>query len=123
MPNKFITLLLASFLLTSCASTSDVIPVGKDTYTLAKSSAGMGKGGVTLKAALVKKASKFCAKEEKLLLLTDVTLVEQSVGRPASAEIIFRCLYENDPEYVRPSVNYNHDTEGDSASGILFHIN
>lgn len=116
-------IILSMFFLISCVSISDVVPVGKDTYMMASSSAAMGEGGGNLKAKLAKEASKFCAEQGKLSLLVGFSSVDMAFGRPASAEITFRCLHENDPEYIRPNINYEHSPGSNSTPGVLLKVN
>jgi hypothetical protein len=102
---------------------SEITPIGKDTYMMASSSTAMGEGGGNLKAKLTKEASMYCERQKKALLLVGFSTVDMAFGRPASAEITFRCLHENDPEYIRPNANYENSPGGNTSTGILLKVN
>lgn len=112
-----------SLFVPSCVSISEITPIGKDTYMMASSSSAMGEGGGNLKAKLVKEASLFCTEKSKALMLVGFSSVDMAFGRPASAEITFRCLNENDPEYTRPNVNYENSPGINSTPGVLLKLN
>ena len=97
---KIIILLLTSLLVFSCVKMSAITPVGKDTYMLASSSNSPQLSGGQLKAKLAQKASMFCAEDEKLMMIVDSSTSDYP-GASATAEITFRCLFENAPEYIR----------------------
>ena len=81
-------------MLVSCASTSEIVPAGKDTYIVS----GMNEmtSGRQVKSTLYKKANAYCeALGKKVLPLNESVSIY-------SAELRFRCLTEDDPEYVRP---------------------
>ena len=118
---KIVILLFASLLVTSCASMSEITPVGKDTYMMASSS-NAAKSGGELKAKLAQKASMFCADHGKLMMLVGFSAEDMAFGRIASAEITFRCLLENDPEYIRPTPEYNNSPGGNTSTGVLLNI-
>ena len=88
---------VATLMLVACASTTEVVPAGKDTYVVAGDDAAWeGTSGAKIKATLYKKANAHCEKMGKKLLPLD-----ESISSYA-AELRFRCLEEDDPEYVRP---------------------
>ena len=119
---KIVILLFASLLVTSCASMSEITPVGKDTYMMASSSNAPAQSGGELKAKLAQKASMFCADHGKLMMLVGFSAVDMAFGRIASAEITFRCLLANDPEYVRPTPEYTNSFGGNTSTGVLLNI-
>jgi hypothetical protein len=90
-----IVLGLAVLALVACSSGGPV-KTGPDTYYLTKKSAGCGfSGGEGSKAALLREANAFCAKQGKQIQ----TLESQAKNgvpfvRCASAEVQFKCLSE-----------------------------
>ena len=127
MKYKSCCLLFTAFLVSSCGPTiSEILPIGRDTYLMTSSSSTMGAKGGELKATLIKKGTAYCAGQDKLLLLVGFSAVDSVVsgrsprdmgynalsprdndyGSSAASEITFRCLNENDPEYIRPIVEY-----------------
>ncbi len=94
---------LLSFILAGCASTSEIVPAGKDTYMITASDLGVGAAGSTLKAKLYKKASTYCTKQNKVLFpVSDSSVDYRAFRGTANAELTFRCLREDDPELSRP---------------------
>lgn len=94
------------FALGSCVSMSDIVPVGKDTYMISGSSRAFAAGGGTLRADLLKEAGKYCASQNKVLIMTNSTAKDMVFGQSAAhSDVIFRCLDKNDPEFQRPDID------------------
>jgi len=91
---KYLYAIAISLMVAACASITDVVPAGKDTYVVAGDSEI--NSGASVKTDLYKKANAHCETMGKKLLP-----VNESVSSQA-AELRFRCLEEDDPEYVRP---------------------
>jgi hypothetical protein len=98
---------------------SEISQIGKDTYMVASSSNAPAKGGGNLKAELIKEGHKFCGEKNKQFMLVGFSSVDMAFGRTASAEITFRCLFENDPENVRPNVKYENSPGADVAPPVI----
>ncbi len=99
-------IVLFMFILGSCVSMSDVVPVGKDTYMISGSSRAFAAGGGTLRADLLKEAARYCAKENKVLIMKNSTAKDMVFGQSAAhSDVIFRCLDENDPEFERTEID------------------
>jgi hypothetical protein len=96
---------------------SEIIQIGKDSYMMSSSSNAHKSGG-ELKANLAKEASQFCTKQDKMLLLDGFSEVDMAFGRLGSAEITFRCLHEDDPEYTKANADYKHSPGGNTSTGI-----
>ena len=93
-------LIVVGFLamIVSCASITEVVPAGKDTYVIAGDDSLEDISGASIKIDLYKKANTHCeAMGKKLMPLNE------SVSSHA-AELRFRCLKEDDPEYTRPTM-------------------
>ncbi len=90
-------------LLAACVSVSDVVPAGKDTWMVAGTNSRIGADS-TMKTDLYKTASDFCAAKNKAFTPVSQNYTSIVIGRPASAELVFRCLSESDPEYKRPNM-------------------
>lgn len=112
------------FVLTSisCTSVSEITPIGKDTFMLASSS-NTTLGGGNLRAKLLKRASIFCKERNKSLLLVDFSTADMAFGKTASAEICFRCLDEDDPEFIRPNIKHKESNQNSGGPGILLQLN
>lgn len=108
------SLLFVSFLLVSCVSISDVVPAGKDTWMIAGTNTRIGADS-TMKAGLYKKASAFCASQNKVFMPVSQHYISHCSGsgfvcNPGSADLVFRCLLEGDPELTRPTMEPVQDT-------------
>ena len=89
--NLFLT---CSVLLLAACSITEIVPAGKDTYLVAGTDEFTS--GRNVKTKLYIKANAYCETIGKKLL----PLNESVTG--ISAELRFRCLNEDDPNYVRP---------------------
>lgn len=102
---RYISILLIIFtpILSSCASSSGVLPLGPDTYTI--SAGGVLTGSISgndtkAKQKALKEANQFCSKKGKYILVTNINM--QSTGFGSTSDITFKCLNKDDPEYKRP---------------------
>jgi hypothetical protein len=97
MPNgdemKSIPFLLVAAALTACAS-SGPVQTGKDTYMIAKTSAGgVFVQGSSVKAEIIGEASAFCTKNGKTIEMVNGTSKNAiPFARMPSAEIVFKCV-------------------------------
>jgi hypothetical protein len=85
-----------------CTSISDVVQVGQDTYTISSSSTNMRNSGSMQTNMLYKEAGTFCEKFGKKAMTVSHSSINGGFGVLPSAEIMFRCLLETDPEWGRP---------------------
>ena len=83
-----------------CASSTGVIPFGKDTYMITTSSALLPFSGSGEQKSALTKALAFCA--ESGLQMTPVSSQSSTGGDFSTYEFVFRCLAEDDPAYTRP---------------------
>lgn len=109
MQIKFMTIPLC-VLLMSCRGVSEIAKIGKDTYMVASSDTTIGAGGGKLKVKLYKEAGKYCAEQNKVFTPVNSSSIDWAIGRPASAELTFRCLLESDPELQRPDMKFTPNT-------------
>lgn len=102
----------ATFLVTiSCVSSSGVLPFGPDTYTLTVESTYKGMSAATKEA--ITEATKYCQSEGKYFFPknTNQKSTVTSFGDPMDTySLIFRCLFESDPEYQRSNWGKSPDT-------------
>lgn len=92
---------------------SDVVPMGLDTYMLTKDDS-YETSGSAVKAHLYRRANAFCESKGKQLMPVreatrdsdygGPTYTRPNYGRPANAELQFRCLDSSDPELTRPTM-------------------
>jgi len=102
-------LLPTIFALTSCVSISDIVPAGKDTWMVTGSNTRIG-ADATMKAELYKKASDYCAGQNKYFVPVSQNYINLVIGRPGNVDLTFRCLVEGDPELSRPIMKKIPDT-------------
>jgi hypothetical protein len=100
------TLIAASALLAGCvATTSDVVPAGKDTYMVS----AMAAGSVVLAGHSMinatKAANAYCANLGKVMIIRNTQSVGTSGMGSEHSNLIFSCVSEDDPEYKRPELH------------------
>lgn len=81
-----------------------VVPMGRDTYMIAKDGSFTTFGGGAVKAELYQEADAFCGKKGKQLMPVKEASRDSGYGRYANAELQFRCLDASDPELRRPTM-------------------
>lgn len=92
-------------LLTGCATSTGVVPIGQDTFMI--SGSGKSPGGYSgseVKAASYREASQYCTSLGKKLQVVNTRQNDQSFGVNATAELTFMCLDATDAELSRPKL-------------------
>jgi hypothetical protein len=90
------TAILVATLLSACASTSGVVPLGSDTYLISRSEKGFDTTGSRVKADAIKESNKYCATTGKQAELVKTTQNDMIPFKSdAQAEIEFRCIPTN----------------------------
>lgn len=86
-------LVILAMVVTACSSTG-VVPIGQETYMLAKTSPACGfRSADATKADLYREANDFCLEQKKQLETVKVTARDGiPFVRCASAELQFRCV-------------------------------
>lgn len=96
-----IAVFAAIALLSGCVTTSEIIPMGKDSYMVSGSGTGGLSYGKTMPAAL-KAANAYCTKEGKLMIARHTETQGRFNGE--AADLLFSCVTADDPEYKRPNM-------------------
>lgn len=101
---------LISIGLIGCASTSDIVPYGADSYMLSSDDVwgGYSQGSLQVKAA--QRATDFCAKKEKVFIVRNTNSQGTQGWTSTSSTLIFSCVSKDDPEYQRPNLRKEADT-------------
>lgn len=107
--NKKLYFICFSVFLSACAQSSSVLKMGPDTYTVSIHAAPVRGGETGAKSLAIKEASQYCLSENKQFLLKNMNARPSSHLPGGTADIIFRCLNENDPEYLRPNYSRSPD--------------
>ena len=88
--------------------TSDVVPVGRDTYQLSATGAGFSTQGKTNVKAL-KAANAYCEKINKKMVLQHSAESGVYGFSPRQNNLVFMCLNESDPAYTRAVMRRDAD--------------
>lgn len=88
---KLYALVLAS-LLSGCASTTGVVPIGQDTFMIAREDNGPAASLGALKAATFKEAGAFCADQAKTMKVTKEIDTPRSLGQFPQTTLQFQCI-------------------------------
>jgi len=97
-------LALGVLLVAGCATTTDVVPYGKDTYLLSTADIWGGYSQGSLKVKAAQRASAFCAEQGKVFTVRNTGGQGTQGWTSTSATLIFSCISENDPENQRPNL-------------------
>jgi hypothetical protein len=102
---------LSILILTACASSSGVVPIGKDTYMISRTQKGFSGSSGKVKAEAFKEANQFCESQGKKLQIVSTSQKDMVLfTSDPSAEIQFMCLDAQDPELKRPKLEKEPDT-------------
>jgi hypothetical protein len=94
-------LIIFLFVLSGCASSTGVIPMGPDSFMISKQGASGFSSNGAMKAEAYQEANEFCAKQDKKLMPVGTHEVPSGFGRLPSSEIEFMCLSPGDPQLTR----------------------
>jgi hypothetical protein len=107
---------IASFILVvtliGCASHTGVIPMGKDTFMIAKQQ-GTGFPGLgNMKAEIISEGAMYCSGQSKefQIVSTHETQPPYILGNYPRSEIQFMCIAKGEPEHQRPKLVKTPDT-------------
>jgi len=92
-------------ILSGCASSSGIIPIGPDTYMISEQGWISTQSTGELKATAYKKAGKYCIKQNKSVMPVSTNTIQGVIGRSyPEVEVQFMCLTEKDIELKRPKL-------------------
>ena len=96
---------LLILVVSGCASSPGVIPIGPDTYMVSEQGWIATQSVGELKAKAYQKAGTYCSQQGKKLMPVSTNQVAGSLGRSyPEAELQFMCLSEQDYELRRPKL-------------------
>jgi hypothetical protein len=93
----------AMLALTACVSTSQVLEVGRDTYSVSATADGYRTAASARESAFETGAGK-CAALGKHFMLASETTAPTRMGIDTTVNVAFRCLSDDDPAYGRPNL-------------------
>lgn len=80
-------------LLSACANTSGVVPLGDDSYLISRSEKGFDVTGSAVKADAIKEANEYCKSKGKNIKILKATQKDMVPFKSdAQAEIEFKCI-------------------------------
>lgn len=95
-------------LLTGCVSTSNVLELGRDTYSVSATADGF-RDAASARQSAFELGAKKCARLGKKFMLTNESVTNTRMGIDTTVSIIFRCLSETDRDYSRPDYQKSPD--------------
>jgi len=98
-----IAVLAAVALVAGCVSTSEVVPMGKDSYMIN----GQARGGAVTGHSIIeatKAANAFCAQKGLLMMPRTANTEGSATWTAETSTLVFSCVREDDPEYKRPDM-------------------
>lgn len=108
---KTTMIFVAMLMLVGCASHTGVVPIGKDTYMVAKQQATGFPGLGNMKAEIISEGNSYCETQNKKFQIVSTTESQPPyiLGNYPRAEITFMCIYADDPELQRPKLQRGAD--------------
>jgi len=82
-------------ILTGCAASTGVMPIGKDMYMVSHRDNGPASSLGALKAAAYRDATQFCASQSKALQVIRSNDIPRSLGQFPETEVQFTCINVN----------------------------
>lgn len=99
---------LLTLMLGGCVSTSNVLEVGKDTYSISATADGFRDAASARQSAFSSGAEKCNGLGKKFMFLNE-SIAKTRMDIDTTVTIYFRCLNENDTEYTRPDIEKSPD--------------
>jgi hypothetical protein len=100
---RVLAVISSAALFVGCVSTSQVLDMGRDTYSVSATADGF-RSAASARESAFQAGKAMCAKQGKQFLLVNETTSRTRMGIDTTIDVSFRCLKENDPEYTRPNV-------------------
>ncbi|WHP07563.1 hypothetical protein QLH32_08975 [Acinetobacter corruptisaponis] len=103
------TLLVSmAFIVTGCVSTSHVLPMGKDTFSISATADGF-RDAASARNKAFNKATEQCTTMGKNFMFVNESIMPTRMGIDTTITLTFRCLTDNDPLYTRPNIQHSPD--------------
>jgi hypothetical protein len=94
----------AAISLAACSSTSEIIPVGRDSFMItATTRGGMMMGEAPIVAA--KAANEHCAANGQHMIIRRTDSAIEGFNNSGMNTLVFSCVTDTDPEYQRPNLH------------------
>ena len=105
---RFIATTIIVITLSGCLSTSQVLEMGRDTYSVTATADGYRLASQVRESAFQAGTEK-CTSLGKRFMFINESTASTRMGIDTTVNVTFRCLNENDPEYVRPNIRQAPD--------------
>ncbi len=99
---------VAIAVISGCVATSDVLEMGKDTYSVSATADGLSSAASARQSAF-ETGRDMCSKQGKRFMFLNESMSRTRMAIDTTIDVTFRCLNENDPEYARPRVRQAPD--------------
>lgn len=97
--------------LAGCASMTDIVPAGRDTYLVSTTDImGMSNSG-SMRAAQLKRANAYCESQGKRMKAVSTEGSGVPWMTPTDASLTFQCLAETDPQWGAAPLPTAHHSE------------
>jgi hypothetical protein len=103
MTTKTLAALALSDTLGACVSTSEIVPVGPDSYMVSSSTSGSALLAGRAPIVSAKEANKYCASQGRHMVIRRTDSAVIGLGNGTNA-LVFSCVTDTDPEYQRPNL-------------------
>lgn len=90
--NRYLVVSLSALLVAGCASTSGVVQIGPETYSITGHDNGPAASLTTLKADIYRAAGAFCGSKGKTMKVTGGSDTPRSLGQFPQTEVQFTCV-------------------------------
>lgn len=109
---KLTGIIAITLAVSACASHTGIVPMGRDTFMIAKQQATGFPGLGNMKAEIIAEASQYCAAQGKELQIVSTQEAQPPyiLGNYPRSEIQFMCLSAGDRELQRPKLQKAPDT-------------
>jgi hypothetical protein len=104
---RIITSLGLIGLISGCATTSDIVPYGKDTYMLSAGDIWGGYSSGTLQVKAAQRANEYCQSMGKVFVVRNTGTAGVQGWTSTSSTLVFSCVDEKDAENTRPNLRRN----------------
>jgi hypothetical protein len=117
MKGRYLAVVVIAAGISACASNSDVLKIGKDTYTIAAREPETG-GAAQAKRNAISDAKSYCASLDKsfAFLRTFTPVSYFSDEKEKNYVLDFRCLDPSDPEYKNLVIEETPDISSETDS-------
>ncbi|MFO1324177.1 MAG: hypothetical protein U1F15_08935 [Burkholderiales bacterium] len=106
---KEAVLIVGALVVSGCALSSGVLPMGPDTYSVSVSAAPARGGTTGARQVALTEAGKYCADQGKQILVTNTSAAQTNNLGAGKIDVTFQCLAKGDPDLQRPTYRSTPD--------------